>query len=318
MTFNSTNTSDLNGTYLEGGFDPNAYIHFTVAAAVCIGLCLIGIMGNVIVFWYLFFWIQRNKYTVYIINLAVADFICLLFIALLLMVNINTLIGTNPDFNGKDKLYLFLEIIYDFSFYSGMFILTAISIERCISVCFPIWYQRNRPKNLSAIICACLWILGATESLIANLACSEEDFVIQTPACTGVQIMTFVLNICICLPLMMISSFILLITIKRTYRQRYPSRLYILSVISAVFVFILSVTPITLLWFLMYFKFSQSPVLIVGHYFASMYCTALTSTANPYIYFIVGRQWKHKSKYSIYIAFISVFTTEEEDVKDLT
>ncbi|KAG8442435.1 hypothetical protein GDO86_011279, partial [Hymenochirus boettgeri] len=313
----STDNNTLDSNYtIEGGFGPYDFIHLTIVSAVGIGLCLTGFIGNVIVFWYLFFRIQRNKYTVYIINLAVADFICLLFIALLLMVNINTLIGKHPAFKGKEHLDPFLKIIYDFSFYSGMFLLTAISMERSITVCFPIWCRCHRPKNLSAIMCSCLWSVGATESLIKNLACPDE-FEIQTPACTGVQIMTFVLNLCICLPLMIISSLILLITIKRIFRQRYPPRLYII-IISAVFVFTLSVTPITLLWFLMYFKFSQSPVLIVGHYFASMYCTALNSTTNPYIYFIVGRKWKQKSHHSIHDALQRVFKAEEEGNKNLT
>ncbi|KAG8442436.1 hypothetical protein GDO86_011280, partial [Hymenochirus boettgeri] len=309
MSFNSTNTSDYDYTDQEG-FAPNAYLHFTIAAAVGIGLCLIGIIGNVIVFWYLFFRIQRNKYTVYIINLAAADFTCLIFIAMLLMVNINKLIGANPYFTGNEKFYLFLETVYDLSFYSGMYFLTAISMERCLSVCFPIWYQCHRPRNLSAILCTCLWILGCTESLIKNFACSINDFANQTNSCTGVALMTFILNICICLPLMIISSSILIFSIRKSFRQRYPPRLYII-IISAVFVFILSVMPISLLWFLMYFRILKSAVLIVSHYFASMYCIALNSTANPYIYFIVGRQWKQKSHHSIHDALQRVFKAEE-------
>ncbi|KAM4705034.1 mas-related G-protein coupled receptor member H-like, partial [Rhinophrynus dorsalis] len=292
------------------GYDDYANIHFTAAAAVAMGLCLIGIVGNLIVFWYLLFRIQRNKYTVYIINLAAADVICLLFTLMVLMININTMVGINPDFEGKSQLYLFLEIFYDSSLYAGMYFLTAISVERCLSVLFPIWYQCHRPKNLSVIMVTCLWILGCLESLIENLVCSPEAFKNQSKECTGVEIMTFVLGICICLPLMILSSLILLIKIKRTFGQRYPQKLYIIIII-AVFVFILAVTPFTFLWFLMYFKLLLTDIETVSLFFASIYCTSFNCTVNPYIYFIVGRQWKKKSNNSIHDALQQAFKVEE-------
>ncbi|KAM4705031.1 mas-related G-protein coupled receptor member H-like [Rhinophrynus dorsalis] len=311
MSFNSTNESSFNSTHNETtGYGDYSYIHFTAAAAVALGLCLFGMVGNLIVFWYLLFRIQRNKYTVYIINLAAADVICLLFTLMILMININTMVGMNSDFEGKSKFYLFLEIFYDGSLYAGMYFLTAISMERCLSVLFPIWYQCHRPKNLSVIMVTCLWILGSLQSLIKNLACPPEAFINQSNECTGVQIMIVVLGICICLPLMILSSLILLITIKRTFGQRYPQKLYII-IITAVFVFILAVTPITLLWFLMYFKLLPTDFEVVSFFFASIYCTSFNCTANPYIYFIVGRQWKQKSNNSIHDALQQAFKVEE-------
>ncbi|OCT76399.1 hypothetical protein XELAEV_18031599mg [Xenopus laevis] len=295
---------------------PDSVIHYTIAAAVAMCLCLIGIVGNIIVCWFLLFRIQRNKYTVYIMNLVAADLLLLTFAVLVMMVNINTLVGSNPDFKGNAEFDTFLEIIYDLSLYSGMYFLTAISMERCISVLFPLWYRNYRPKKLSVIMCVFLWILGCTESLIKNLTCPSEDFRSQTPVCTGVEIMTFTLSICICLPLMILSSVTLLIAIKRTFRDRYPPRLYII-IIAAVFIFILSVIPINFLWFLLYFRRLPSIQDTLGLYFASIISAALSSTANPYIYFIVGRVWKQKSNNSIHDALHRAFKAEEDEKEDL-
>ncbi|XP_075069114.1 mas-related G-protein coupled receptor member H-like [Mixophyes fleayi] len=317
MNLTSTNNTDQYDTLEEdnGGFSQYAYIHFTVAAAVALGLCLIGLVGNVIVFWYLCFKIQRNKYTIYIINLAVADSILILFSAMLLMININTLVGTNSDFEGKESLYIFVEIFYDSMQYSGMFILTAISMERCMSVLFPLWYQCHRPQNLSTIMCVFLWGIGCLESLIENLVCTPEAFTSQTSECRAVQIMTFVLSIGICLPIMVISSFTLLIKIQRTFRQQYPPKLYII-IIAAVFLFILSIIPFSFLWFLMYFQLLPRDVESVSLFFASVFCTVLNCTINPYIYFIVGHKWKQSSSHSVHDALQRAFKIEDNENND--
>uniref|UniRef100_A0A803K3V2 G-protein coupled receptors family 1 profile domain-containing protein n=2 Tax=Xenopus tropicalis TaxID=8364 RepID=A0A803K3V2_XENTR len=317
MASNDTNTTQFNDTNnFDKSHAPNSVIHYSITAAVAMGLCLIGIVGNIIVFWYLFFRIPRTKYTVYIINLAAADLLLLTFAAILMMVNINTLVGSNPDFEGIVVFYTFLQSIYDLSLYSGMYFLTAISMERCISVLFPLWYRSHRPKTLSVTMCICLWILGCSESLTVNLACPDNDFRNQTEVCTGVQIMRFTLSICICLPLMILSSVTLLIAIKKTFRNRYPSRLYII-IIAAVFIFILSVIPFNFLWFLMYFRLLPSIQDTLGLYFVSILTAALSSTANPYIYFIVGRLWKQKSSQSIRDVLHRAFKAQEDEKEEI-
>ncbi|XP_056374452.1 mas-related G-protein coupled receptor member H-like [Hyla sarda] len=195
--------------------DDQTYLHFTIAAAICLVFCLIGLVGNIVTFWYLCFKIKRNMYIIYIINLSVADFIFLIFSAAVLIMYIHTLMNPNPDFQGKDSFSIFLEIFYDGAQYSGMFILTAISLERCLSVLFPFWYQYYRPQKLSTFICAVVWLMGCSESLIENLVCTQEGFVIQTTECTAIQIMIIGLSIVICLPVMVISSLTLLIKWKQ-------------------------------------------------------------------------------------------------------
>uniref|UniRef100_A0A8C5M733 G-protein coupled receptors family 1 profile domain-containing protein n=1 Tax=Leptobrachium leishanense TaxID=445787 RepID=A0A8C5M733_9ANUR len=297
--------------YDDGGYSPYAAIHFTIASAFAIALCLFGTVGNVIVFWFLSFKVKKNKYTVYIINLAVADFIFLIFTALNMMIYINSLVGTDKDFTGVHKFMLFIEIFYDSSQYAGMFFLSAISVERCLSVIFPMWYHCHRPKKLSPTVCILLWITACTESLIENLACTAEDFQAQSAACTGIQLMTFIIGIGICLPLMVISSLVLLVAIKRTFQNHYPPKLYIIIII-AVIIFILSVVPFNFLWFLMYFQLLGLDVNHVSLFYATVFSTALNGTVDPYIYFLVGRQWKQRSHHSIQDVLERAFKDNEE------
>ncbi|XP_068092947.1 mas-related G-protein coupled receptor member H-like [Hyperolius riggenbachi] len=317
MNTTITNATEGNDTldYNASGHSDYSHIHFTIAAVVALCLCVFGLVGNVMVFWYLCFKIQRNKYTIYIIHLSTADAFFIIFTGLLLMVSINTFIGQEIYFKGKEPLLLFIEIFYDTMQYVGMYILTTISMERCISVLFPFWYKCNRPHNLSRIICTVVWILASAESLLKNLACTPQAFEAQTTECTTVEVLTFVLPIGICLPLMVISSLTLLIKIQRTIKQQYPPKLYII-ITTAVLVFILSVLPFNFLSFVMYFRLVSTDLQTVGLFFATTYCTLLNSTINPYIYFIVGKKWKQKSHNSIQEALQRAFREGEEENDD--
>ncbi|KAM9308287.1 mas-related G-protein coupled receptor member H-like [Gastrophryne carolinensis] len=309
-SMNLSNQNDFSGP--DDDSNEDWPIHFAIAAVVALILCLIGLVGNIIVFWYLGFKIERNKYTVYIINLSVADGLFIIFSSLLLMVFTNTFIGRYPNFNGKDSFFLFIEIFYDTMQYSGMYILTAISMERCISVLFPLWYQSHRPKNLSTIICSSLWAFSFLESILGNFLCTPEAFATPTAECTAIQIIIFVLSIGICLPIMVTSSLTLLIKIKRTFRHQYTPKLYIIIII-AVLVFILSVVPFNILWFLMYFGMLPSDIEMTALFFASEYCLLLNCTVDPYIYFIVGKKWKEKHHHSIQNVLQRAFTEEDEN-----
>ncbi|XP_044150827.1 proto-oncogene Mas-like [Bufo gargarizans] len=305
----------LNVTEADGSYPENTQLSFAAASVIAIVFSVIGLVGNFIVFWYLCFKIKKNNYTIYIINLSVADFIFLLFHIVVLILFFHTLTSANPDAEWKDPFLVFLEVFSKSGQYSGMFILTALSLERCLSVLFPFWYQCQRPNNLSIIICVSVWILGCTESLIDNLVCPAEAFYVQNTACTAVQIIVFGLAIVICLPIMVISSFVLLFKIKRTFRAQYPPKLYIIILV-AVFVFIISVIPIHFVWFFMYFQVLKSDVATIGFFFGSTYCLVLNCTIDPFIYFIVGNKWKKKTNHSIKDALEQAFRTEDDENND--
>ncbi|KAM3928098.1 mas-related G-protein coupled receptor member X2-like [Leptodactylus fuscus] len=292
MSPNTTGTTDLNTDH--SGYTYLAYLHFTIAAAVALLLCLIGLVGNIIVLWYLSFKIQKNTFTIYGINLAVAYFIFLLFSVCVLILNINTLNSTYPNFQGKHELYLFLEIFYDCAFYSGMFILTAISLEGCIAVKFPVWHKCDRPKTLSVIICVICWSIGCMESLSENLVCTADAFMTQTSGCTAIQLMTFTLAIIVCLPIMVTSCLILLIHVKRKFSPQVSTDLYTF-IITAVIVFIVSVLLFNFLWFLIYFHVIPTDVQIVALFFVTVYGTVLNCTIIPYLYVMAEIKWKAKS-----------------------
>ncbi|KAK7795809.1 hypothetical protein U0070_025001 [Myodes glareolus] len=91
---------------------------------------LVGMAGNAIVLWILGFQIRRNAFSVYILNLAVADFI---FLSCQLANGLDYVI-----FGIFIHIPLILNVVVNVAYLSGLSILSAISVERCLSVLWPI------------------------------------------------------------------------------------------------------------------------------------------------------------------------------------
>ncbi|NXL53896.1 MRGX2 protein, partial [Podilymbus podiceps] len=142
-----SNTTDSSLDYVTSGYvdywENTEYECLTlpyglmVFASVCMGVSLCGLVGNGIVMWFLGFHMKQNTFTVYILNLAVADFsLLLLFFLLILAILSLTAICS--------YLYNFISFYIDFLFVaqflchffdlSSLGLLTAISVERCVSV----------------------------------------------------------------------------------------------------------------------------------------------------------------------------------------
>ncbi|KAM3925079.1 mas-related G-protein coupled receptor member H-like [Leptodactylus fuscus] len=287
----------------------NDVVTYSVVACFAIILCLLGLIGNAIVAWILTFNIKRTKYTVYILNLAIADFLYLLFTAVVMVLMVDQMLNRNSI---TSMTMFALEVMYDFGYNAGMFFLTAISIERCLSVLFPIWYKCYRPKHLSSFTCGFIWMLGALISLLDNFICPPDAFMAATKECTGMQVFSTVLTFVFIIPLMLLSSFILLYIIKTTSKKSRPPKIYI-AIIITVLVFLISVAPIRLLWSLLYFKAFTNTMSAVAFFFGTTYCTAFNSSANPFIYFFVGRHRKKRFGGSINEALSRVFKEDETE-----
>ncbi|XP_056425810.1 proto-oncogene Mas-like [Hyla sarda] len=302
------NTENLssNGTHLQNTVD---VVTYSVVACFGIILCLLGMIGNAIVSWILTFTLKRTKYTVYILNLAIADFIYLLFVAVLLLLMVDKMLNRVTP---TSTTLFALEIMYDFGYNAGMLFLTAISVERCLSVLFPIWYKCYRPKHLSSGTCGLIWLLGAFLSLLDNFVCPSQAFMAMTKECTGTQIFSIVLTFVIIIPLMLVSSFILIYIIKTSSKKSRPPKIY-LAIIFTVLVFLISVAPIRLLWSLLYFKAFENTMTGLAFFFVTTYFTSFNSSANPFIYFFVGRHRKKRFGGSISGALSRVFKDDETE-----
>ncbi|NXN70641.1 MAS protein, partial [Himantopus himantopus] len=140
-----TNTTNLYLSYIENyinfeyvdfqaveGYRCMKQNYMLAIPSVFIGICLWGLVGNMVVLCFLGCQMKKNPFTVYVLNLAIADFSLLLFLLVILTLYI---ISTAYDNSFQYHLsYYILMVLFLFCYYASMYLLTAMSIERCACV----------------------------------------------------------------------------------------------------------------------------------------------------------------------------------------
>ncbi|KFQ06534.1 Proto-oncogene Mas, partial [Leptosomus discolor] len=175
-------------------------------------------------------------------------------------------------------------------------LLTAISIERCVSILCPLWYRCHRPQHLSAVVCALLWALSITVIAAVTSLCLLHE----AQHCQIALISMYVLNFLIFAPPMVISSTILFVKVQCGSQQHQPRRLHIIIFLT-VLLFLLFALPLSIWNFLQQFSYTDMPSQVV------FLLACINSSINPFIYFLVGSCRRHCSFVSLQVTFQRVF-----------
>ncbi|XP_031239177.1 C3a anaphylatoxin chemotactic receptor [Mastomys coucha] len=143
-----TNSTDLHSRPL---FQPQ-----DIASMVILGLtCLLGLPGNGLVLWVAGLKMKSTVNTAWFLHLTLADFLCCLSLPFSLAHLI--LRGHWPYGLFLCKLIPSIIIL---NMFASVFLLTAISLDRCLIVHKPIWCQNHRSVRTAFAICGCVWVLA--------------------------------------------------------------------------------------------------------------------------------------------------------------
>uniref|UniRef100_A0A8V5GCW1 Uncharacterized protein n=1 Tax=Melopsittacus undulatus TaxID=13146 RepID=A0A8V5GCW1_MELUD len=291
-----TNTTDLslnytrdgNWSYMEHG--ERKCLHSSDGVMVLLAfhlvICVFGMVGNGIVLWFLGFRMKRNPFTVYILNLAVAD-CCLLLLFflfalgyLILTIICYDLISFHPFIN---NFAYAVQFLCHFFVLSSLGLLTAISTERSVSVIFPIWYRCQRPKHLSGIVSGVLWA-SVSSFMLSIYLCYLFHQRYGTLISSVITVYSVILSL-----LMLISNVSMVIRLRCGSQRRHLGKLYV-AVVLNVIVFFAFGMPFTLNAVL--------PLLHIGIFVNQgvvLVLALLNSSINPVIYFLVG-SWRQRRK----------------------
>lgn len=116
---------------------------------------LLGVLGNGVVIWVTGFKMKKTVNTVWFLNLAVADFLFTAFLPL-------SVTYTAMDFHwpfGKFMCKLNTTISF-LNMFASVYILVVISVDRYVSVVWPIWAQNYRNVRKASCVSLCVWVLA--------------------------------------------------------------------------------------------------------------------------------------------------------------
>ncbi|XP_013930708.1 PREDICTED: proto-oncogene Mas-like [Thamnophis sirtalis] len=266
-------------------------------------ICILGLVGNGRTIYLLAHRIKRNPFTTFILNLSIADFgvavsliISAIFVAVLSLVQ--------RTYTVRTFFFLFFELFF-FTYSASQFLLTAISLDRCVAVLFPLWHRCHRPPHLSPLVCGLIWIV--------SFLLSAVHFILYLTNSFGKSrfLYQMIVNGLLCTPLMVVSTVTLWIHVRS--KSQHNQRKLLTTILLALLFFLLLSLPMNVFYVIEYFG-SYNPVLMT----VGIGCTALSSSINPLLYFLMGRSkmGKDKPRASLKVALQRVFKEEQDSPED--
>ncbi|XP_058033925.1 proto-oncogene Mas-like isoform X1 [Ahaetulla prasina] len=267
-------------------------------------ICILGLVGNGRTIYLLAFSIKRNPFTTFILNLSIADsgvLASLIMAAIFVMV----LSLGQRTYLVKTFFFLFFEL-FSFTYSASQFLLTAISLDRCVAVFFPLWHRFHRPPYLSTLVCGLIWSL--------SFLLSAVHFILYLTKSFGSSrfLYQLIVNGLLCTPLMVVSTVTLWIHMRS--KSQSNQRKLLTTIFLALLFFFLFSLPMDVFYVIEYFG-SYNPVLMT----VGIGCTALNSSINPLLYFLVGRKkrGKEQPRATLKVALQRIFKDEQGSMEDV-
>uniref|UniRef100_W5LT91 Chemokine-like receptor 1 n=1 Tax=Astyanax mexicanus TaxID=7994 RepID=W5LT91_ASTMX len=120
---------------------------------------LLGIVGNGVVIWIAGFKMKKSVNTTWYLSLALSDFI---FCASL---PVNTIYMATTNWIFGHFMCKFTSFAMFLNMFSSIFLLVVISMDRCVSVMFPVWAQNQRTISKAWVMVILAWILATALSV---------------------------------------------------------------------------------------------------------------------------------------------------------
>ncbi|KAM6965239.1 chemerin-like receptor 1 [Aplochiton taeniatus] len=122
-------------------------------------ILLLGVGGNGVVIWIAGFKMKQTVNTTWYLSLAVSDFLfcaCLPFTI--------TQLATSDWLFGL-FMCKFTSFVMFLNMFSSIYLLVIISVDRCMSVMFPVWAQNQRTNKKAMVAVVFAWVFSVALSL---------------------------------------------------------------------------------------------------------------------------------------------------------
>ncbi|XP_017278128.1 G-protein coupled receptor 1 [Kryptolebias marmoratus] len=159
--YNYTYENDLEyGDYeeLRSDHEQTNPVHI-ISVVVYIIIFVLGVIGNGTVIWVTAFKSKRTVNSVWLLNLAIADFVFVLFLPFYI-----DYILRDFHWNFGMVLCKMNSFVSVMNMFASVLFLTVLSVDRYVSLVHLNWCQRYRTIGRAWCVCGCVWVAAAALS----------------------------------------------------------------------------------------------------------------------------------------------------------
>ena len=120
---------------------------------IFIVIFIVGILGNGLVIYVTGFRMKRTVNSVWFLNLALADFIFLTFLTFSIISHQANYVWQFGPF--MCKLNILVGVV---NMFASIFLLTAISVDRCLAIWVVVWAQNKRTVRKAQLVSGAIWV----------------------------------------------------------------------------------------------------------------------------------------------------------------
>ncbi|KAM3921611.1 C3a anaphylatoxin chemotactic receptor-like [Leptodactylus fuscus] len=266
----------------------------------------LGIIGNGLVIWIAGFKMKKTISAVWFLHLAIADFLCCASLALRIVWEL--------CFISYLPYCISILIVFAMNMSASVLFLTAMSIDRCVSVMWPFWAKVHRTRRLVRITAGGIWVMSLLLScfvLFSNGWCISRKYHDDSNVKQTTWVIRLVIMFVIPFLIILTSYVIIFLKLRRSKRPQRSQRPY--RIITAVIlVFFICWSP--------YYIWPLTPTYNrknIQRYIIHtiVYILAyLNSCLNPIIYVFMGQDTKAGFLRSIFTRLRRALTEHPDDL----
>ncbi|XP_035528119.1 chemokine-like receptor 1 [Morone saxatilis] len=293
-------TGNISTAATTAGIDVSKNIQLASLVIYCI-ISAVGILGNGLVIYVTGFRMKRTVNSVWFLNLALADFLFTTFL-------IFTIISYSQHFHWPFGLFVckINTLVTVVNMFASIFLLTAISLDRCLAICVVVWAQNKRTVCKAQIICAVIWVAAvACSAPFATLrevhTSGDSIYCIYSESLTSekdltLKIFRFLMGFL--LPFLVIFVSYVAIGVRAGRLQRSRKKRPRRIIFSIVFAFFICWFPFHVMQFIEFKVKSHNNFVMIGA--PLTVCLAfMNSCLNPILYVFMCDEFQKKLKQSI-------------------
>ncbi|XP_063734921.1 chemerin-like receptor 1 [Eleginops maclovinus] len=277
--------------------------------------CLIfafGTIGNSLVIYVTGCRMKRTVNSVWFLNLALADFLFTTFLIFTIISH-----SQNTEWMFGQVLCKLNTIVILLNMFASIFLLTAISLDRCFSIWLVVWAQNRRTVGKAQIICVVIWITaGVCSAPFAHFRevisyhgkeyCNYPQSITEGTIIKNLNIFRFVMGFLIPFLVICVSYVAIVVRARRLQKTRKQKcRRIIFSVVLAFFICWL---PFHVLQFIDSNNQHLASIQIIGPLVVSL--CFMNSCLNPILYVFMCDEFQQKLKQSICFALESALAED--------